>query len=171
MPEESLQLQDPLPIHDLLPEPGWPWWAWTLLAVGVVLIMVVLALIIRSRKKQSASDTINPETAYRHACETIENALDASSADPAVTLSIAIRQYLADVSHDPSLYETHQEFIARHAALGDLPQPLREKTADLLTQLAEQKYNRDHSPATHDDLARDARQLLDEIHHRRPSAA
>lgn len=169
MPEESLQLREPVPVQDLLPEAGWPWWAWALLVTGCLIIVLTTAIIIRRRKKTSHSSKIDPEAAYQRARNAIDQTLDTPPSEASVALSIALRQYLADVSDDPSLYETHQEFIARHSALHGIPLPLREKTANLLTRLAEQKYNR--SPlASVADLADESRHLLDELH-RRPAAA
>lgn len=170
MADDPLQVRDPVAVDSLLPEPGWPWWAWALVAAAVVLAAAAGIVFVRRRRQTAAGpDGRDVRAAYVRARAAIEHALEGPEDQVAVALSIALRRYLAEICDDPSLYETHQEFIARHRALADFPPPLREKTADLLGRLAERKYDRPgRAPAA--DLGDAARGLLDELH-RRPAAA
>lgn len=170
MDDDPLQLRDPVAIDSLLPEPGWPWWAWALAAAAVVLAAAAAIVIVRRRRQTAAGPGARDvHAAYVRARTAIEEALEGPEDQVAVALSIALRRYLAEICNDSSLYETHQEFIARHRALADFPPPLREKTADLLGRLAERKYDRPgRAPAA--DLGDAARGLLEELH-RRPAAA
>src|SRR5690606_23328585 len=61
----------------------------------------------------------------------------------ATQVPLVLRRYLGTVCGDPALFETHEEFISRHAALANYPEDLRNVTAEGFSHLARLKYRRE----------------------------
>ncbi|BCX49228.1 hypothetical protein HAHE_31360 [Haloferula helveola] len=142
MEDDPLQLRDVVPADTLVSHPGLPWWGWLLIAVGAVLVTVAVVFLIR-RKPATAGMQIpvDREAAYRLAQEQIQSSAELPLHEAATRISGALRLYLAKIFRDPSLYETHEEFLARHEALDDLPEITREQVSTLLCRLAQMKYD------------------------------
>jgi hypothetical protein len=161
----ELDLRDIPDARPFLPSPTPPWWVWLLLAV----ILIVLAwLLLRKKKSPPAS----PLDAYQDACLALEQAsLIAEPITLATTVSLIIRRYLATAFTDPSLFETHEEFLARHSALQSLPENLRAEISHHFATVAHLKY----APRTDTDnattLIPDLRGLLDRLHALPPVSA
>ncbi len=166
MEEEALQLQDLVPPEPLLRDPGLPLWVWLSIALGVVLL-AWLAVRLLGRKAATPPPLADFHAqAYREALGTIEEAAQLDSREAATRISGALRHYLAVVCGDPSLYETHEEFLARHQALADFSAEAREQTATTFAHLAQLKYDKDRSgePA---ELSRRGAALLENLHQQR----
>lgn len=89
----------------------------------------------------------SPELAYRQALAQLEQSRGLSTIlQQSTAVSLALRSYFAQALQDPSLYETHEEFMARHNSLTTLPEQTRGEIAQLFATLARYKY------APHDDL-------------------
>lgn len=175
MPED-FQLQDIAPAEPYLLRPDLPWWAWLLIAHAVLLLAGLLAAIVYAVRAHRAESRSLPhdrgrvvEAAYREARLAIDKSDDEETpAALATRISAALRRYLATACGDPSLFETHEEFLARHEALSDLPGELRQDTAAHFTRLARVKYdkNRSDDPAP---LRAEALALLETLHRQTPA--
>lgn len=167
--DDALVLRDLVPVEPLLPDASVPIWVWLLLALGLCLLGL-LAFILLKRKKAAPVDPRKiREEAYRQAVNELEPvAAMASTQDAATTVSIALRRYLATVSGDPALFETHEEFVARHQSLASYPEDLRQSTAEGFSHLARLKYGRE-AKGDSAALSTAARQLLDRLHQHQPA--
>lgn len=164
--EDALVLRELVPVEPLLPPPGLPWWAWLAIGTGVVALVCFLAFL-RRAKRQKTDPVRAREEAYRAALAELE-APAKGMQDAATHVSVALRRYLAAVSGDPALFETHEEFIARHQVLAGYPEALRQATAEGFSHLARLKYGRDVS-GDPTSLFAAARQLLDRLHQHSPA--
>lgn len=165
--EDAMILRELVPAEPLLPDPGLPPWAWVAIALAS-LALIGLVVFLR-RGKPAASDPRHArEEAYLRAQQELEAVPEGGIQQAATRVSVALRRYLASVSGDPALFETHEEFVARHAALASYPEELRTVTAEGFSHLARLKYGRD---ATGDPVAlfTAARQLLDRLHQHQPA--
>ena len=164
MEAETLQLKDLVPPDELILEPGWPWWIWAILAVTVLAIIIVIVAYARERNNlKGGGRRIDHAGAYRHAVEEIEASSKLETQEAAIRISGAIRLYLATVCGDPSLFETHQEFLGRHEALQNFSEEMRAQVSTILCQLAAMKYALpDSSEAS--NLGEQSRSVIDQLH-------
>ena len=165
--DDALVLRELVPAEPLLPSPGLPTWAWLAIAAAAV-AFVALVFLLRRAKREKADPTLAREQAYRTAVGELESPPARGMQEAATRVSIALRRYLAAVSGDPALFETHEEFVARHQALAGYPDDLRKSTAEGFSHLARLKYGREAAgdPAA---LFSAARQLLDRLHQHPPA--
>ncbi|WP_193213091.1 DUF4381 family protein [Luteolibacter marinus] len=167
--DDTLVLRDLVPAEPLLPDPALPAWAWiaiALVALGLVGLVIVLAR--KQRKSPAENARAAVEEAYRQACSELNSTPSGSIQEIATRVSVILRRYLATAAKDPALFETHEEFIARHAALSGYPEDLRATTAEGFSHLARLKYGRD-ATGSPDVLLTGARQLLDRLHQHQPA--
>lgn len=171
MDDETLQLRDLVPPDELVREPGWPWPFWALLAAVLIAIIVVVIAYIRERKNlPGGGRRIDYGAAYRRAIEEIEDSSGLQNQEAATRISGAIRLYLATVCGDPSLFETHQEFLSRHEALQGFPEGVRTQVSTVLCQLAAMKYSQPEALAAN-DLGSRSKEVIDQLHQHHPRAA
>lgn len=165
MNQDALQLRDLVPAEPMIPHPGLPWWAWTLIGLGVAILAGVVVTAWRRKKQSDAGTTpVDRQAAYREAAVAIAACTGLPAPEAATRASGAIRQYLAKVCADPSLYETHEEFIARHQALESFPETTREQVSSLLSRLAALKYDRPDALPAPPDFTEQALATLRQIH-------
>lgn len=167
--DDALKLRDLVPAEPLLPDPGLPAWAWIAIALASLALLGLLVFFLRRRRKVSLVDPrAVREEAYRRAVAELGQPSGETLQEAATKISIALRRYLAVVSGDPALFETHEEFVARHESLASYPEELRKLTAEGFSNLARLKYGRE---ATGDPVAlfSSARQLLDQLHQHQPA--
>lgn len=167
--DDTFVLREPVPAEPLLPDPGLPLWAWGLIGLlAVAAIAGLIALILRRKPKGFVNPEAVRQEAYRRAMAELEGGAGQSIQEAATKVSIALRRYLAVVSGDPALFETHEEFVARHESLASYPEDLRASTAEGFSHLARLKYGPE---ASGDPVAlyTAARQLLERLHQHRPS--
>ena len=167
--DDALVLRDLVPVEPLLPDSGFPIWAWFFIASGVLLLGILIWYLVRRQKPAGMVDPRKVrDEAYRRAIAELETSGGDTMQEAATRVSIALRRYLAVVSGDPALFETHEEFVSRHESLANYPQELRQSTAEGFSHLARLKYGREANgdPAT---LYSAARQLLDRLHQHQPA--
>ena len=159
--DDPMALRDLVPAEPLLPDPGLPPWAWVAISLAIF-SLIALAVFLRRSKTVAADPRLAREEAY------LEAAPAGGMQEAATRVSVTLRRYLAAVSGDPALFETHEEFISRHAALASYPEDLRQVTAEGFSHLARLKYGRE---ASGDPVAlfNAARQLLDRLHKHQPA--
>lgn len=168
MDAEQLQMRDLTPVEPYLPGLGIS--TTTLFIIAAVLVLIIgggtwMLIAHLSKKSRFPSSEPISRAAYRKAVAALA-ALPDDTRQAATGASIALREYLAATTGDPSLFETHEEFIARHSSLQALPETLREMVADHFARLAALKYDQPGSDAA-DDITAASRDLLESIHHRR----
>jgi hypothetical protein len=138
LPELPHGINDPQPF---LPGIYLPWWAWLLIGLGV-LALIVLPLLFWPRRGTAKSAT---PPAYYEDCKVRLEELRKTLADRplsalATEASLALREYLSATLSEPALFETHEETLLRESALEALPQGTRDRLAPLLNTLADYKY-------------------------------
>jgi len=165
--DDALVLRELVPADPLLPDPGLPPWAWVLIGL-VILAIAGFAFFLRRTKTVEADPHHRREEAYARAQHDLESVPEGGMQAAATKVSLVLRRYLAIVCGDPALFETHEEFIARHASLSSYPEELRNVTAEGFSHLARLKYGRE---ANGDPVALfgAARQLLDRLHQHQPA--
>lgn len=168
--DDALVLRDLVPAEPLLPDAGFPLWAWCFIAAGVLLLGILAWYLARRQRPIGMVDPRKAkEEAYRRAVAELEASSGGQTMQEAATrVSVALRRYLAVASGDPALFETHEEFVARHESLAKYPEELRQTTAEGFSHLARLKYGREANgdPAA---LSSSARQLLDRLHQHQPA--
>lgn len=166
---EDLQLRDIAPAEPYLLRPDLPWWVWAAIIVGLLLLGAICILVVRRlrERSRSASAAADPaqlaRAAYEQACGEITGATEGSVAAIATTISAALRGYLATACGDPSLFETHEEFLARHEALAGYPDETRRHVSGFFDRLARAKYGRDPDDDP-EALRGSALELLEALH-------
>jgi hypothetical protein len=132
----SLELYDIPSVQDLIPRFWIPWWAW----IAAPLALIALFLLIRALRGRTRK-VIPSEEAYQRAMDSLEQAKDIKHIVALATaVSLILRRYLAIALADSSLFETHEEFLARHQALEVVPDELRRSLTDYFTTLCRYKY-------------------------------
>lgn len=167
MPQAAnLELREPAPPEALLPADSASALWWTL--VVVLLAAAALAVVWRLRKRRPAAPdvaTLRAE-AYQQALAAL-TALDTTVQARAVATqaSLILRRYLATALSDPSLYETHEEFVARSDSLKPLTDSARAACHQGLADLAAVKYAPADAAVAPATLLAGARELLETLHH------
>ena len=170
MDSESLQLRDLVPAEPFIQSPGWPWWAWAIVAVLAIGLALLIRQLFKKRDEEAGPDLRHiADEAYRIACDKIDLAANLTAIqDVATSCSEAVRRYLATVTKDPSLFETHEEFLSRHQALADFPSEIRQQVSKGFSHLARLKYGKSVSGEA-STITQESRALLQSLHQRRPA--
>jgi Domain of unknown function (DUF4381) len=149
------------PILPEAPGPGLVPWIVGLLVLGAIL----MALVIWARQRHSPSHSLRfKELAYRNAVETLTRIAPVGIRETAIQSSLILRQFLAQVTNDPALYETHEEFITRQNSLQSLRPETQSTAKQLFDRLAAIKYASevpDHQPS---ELIANSKSLLTTLH-------
>lgn len=159
----TLELRDAGLPDGLIPTHSLVWW-W---AVGVAVVVAGIALVRwLKRRKPAAPDA---QKIRQQAWQDADKALaEISSSDPrgtAVQSSLVVRKYLSIAAQDPALFETHEEFIARHDSLGALTPAARVAASDGFARLAKLKYAPVPPEAEARAVLTESRELLRTLHH------
>ena len=158
----SLELSDIPNIRQLIPSPALSWWVWAALATVCIVLAVTLVIALKSRKSKPA---MLRQIAFLEAMASLEKArLITAPVALATAESLAIRRYLASSIADPSLFETHEEFLSRHQALATLPEITRQKIAREYDHLARMKYAPMETQQDISELVTQMIQLLEHLH-------
>lgn len=159
----SLELMEPASPGALLPDSRW--WLW--LAAAIV-VLAASGVILYLRKKRSAGSN-NPgalrDAAFAEAVAAMAAIATDDVRNAAVLASLILRKYLSIAAGDPALFETHEEFVARHDALSALTAEARAATAEGFGRLAALKYAPEIPAAAEEEVIAQARTLLETLHH------
>lgn len=160
--EKSFELVESRDAIDLVPswEPQ-AWWYFT--AAAVVFGTVLLVLLMR-RKKSLADPGKEKREAYIGAISDFAQTVPGDLRQTAVRVSEILRRYLAKSMRESALYETHEEFVARHDALKDLPEDVRQEIAVFFAKLAELKYAPEPPDSEPAPIHAGGLELLERIH-------
>ena len=136
----DLKLVEPSSTDSLMPNPlGWQEWS----AIGIGALLLACLIVWLWRRSQRPPE-INAGELLKKAHDEAVSALAICPSDertPAATeCSLILRRYLAVLTGDPALFETHEEWVTRHDAIENLNADLKQQTRNLFNQLAEWKY-------------------------------
>ncbi len=159
------QLLEPDSIESLLPG----WWLPHILIGSTLLVALILVavLLVRAKNRPRPVDPAKiREEARLKAVATLESSRSSikTTREAAVVASLALRDYLSRAAADPALFETHEEFIARHASIVALHEPAREAAAAGFSHLAALKYSAEPPASSTHEVIESARTLLDQLH-------
>ena len=163
----SSQLAEPSQVESLLPDYGFEGW---MVPAGLAILLGLLALYqaIQKQRNKVAGHKGNPrEAAFTEAHEELAEVDCKTSRQAAVRGSLILRKYLAQASNDPSLFETHEEFITRQDSLAALTDEAREACAVGFSKLAALKYapHEATDESAPEAVIEDTRLLLHTLHH------
>ncbi len=165
MDEERPKLEwiEPAPPEALIPDHSlWPWF----LAAAVALVVIALLVWFFRKRKSTATDPRTLRDAAFAEAATAIAAISAENArEAAVQASLLLRKYLSAAAADPALFETHEEFIARHDSLQALNDTTRAAAAAGFSRLAALKYAPEIPGASATEIISDSRSLLETLHH------
>ena len=162
--KDSLELIDTPKDIELVPT--WQVEAWWFFVAAGLIFLVIAAILLLKRKRPVHDPLREKREAYSEAEAAMSGAGKKSSREMAVEVSLILRRYLARSLSEPALFETHEEFIARHDGLASLPEDVRNATGEFFERLAARKYAPESAgtEAT-SDLVTDGKNLLERIHH------
>ena len=130
--------------------------------------LLAIYQVVRKQRLKVAGKKGNPrQAAFTAAQKDLLEVDYKTSRQAAVRCSLILRKYLAQAANDPSLFETHEEFISRQDSLAALTDEAREACAMGFSKLAALKYAPQEAA---DDPApgaviEDTRLLLHTLHH------
>jgi hypothetical protein len=138
--------------------------SWMVLCVILLIFGMFLIFIKRKKAIPEKDPHFIRNEAYKIATDTL-NEIDATeSRDAAIQSSLILRKYLSTAVGDPSLYETHEETLARHHAFDALPTKTRIVAAQGFTKLAALKYTNRASDTPASEVGQDSMELLKILH-------
>jgi hypothetical protein len=160
----NLELLEPPAPDALVPNPLFG--LWILLAVILLVIATSAWLIVRSRNKNAVPDPRQIRNQFhQEALAALEKITAPHARDAAVQSSLVLRKYLSLAANDPALFETHEEFIARHDALSVLTQEARAASDSGFARLASLKYSAGIPDVGPVEVVDESRALLETLHH------
>lgn len=120
--------------------PTWEPQLWWFFAGAALVAAIVLVVILLMRKKPQVDLLREKREAYQEAKAAFVTGGCGDTRETAIRVSMILRRYLARSMNEPSLFETHEEFIARHDGLKDLPDDVKSEVGSFFTKLAAVKY-------------------------------
>jgi hypothetical protein len=102
--------------------------------------LAVLAFLLRKKKKPAVDLSKEKREAYAEAKAELGKIAGTDLRDTAIRVSVILRRYLSRSMNEPALFETHEEFVARHDGLKDLPEDVRSEVGEFFGKLAALKY-------------------------------
>ncbi len=120
--------------------PTWDPQLWWIFAAVAVMAIIVLLVVILLRKKPAIDALKEKREAYLEAKAALSDGEVTDPRESAIRVSMILRRYLARSMNEPALFETHEEFIARHDGLKDLPDDLKSEAGAFFSKLAASKY-------------------------------
>jgi hypothetical protein len=160
----TLELRDAAIPDALMPGYGLEWWWLVAVIFALVALLVVVMLRIRGKAKPPSAAMLR-ESAYLEAVAALSANAPADARAAAVIASLAVRKYLSVAASDPALFETHEEFIARHDALNAFKPEARAAAETGFTRLAALKYAPREPDASPANVIAESRSLLQTLHH------
>jgi hypothetical protein len=160
----TLELRDAAIPDALMPGYGLEWW-WLVAGIFALAVLLVVVMLRIRGKAQAPAAAMQREAAYREAMAALAGTAPADARAAAVLSSLAVRKYLSVAAADPALFETHEEFIARHDALNAFKPEARAAAESGFSRLAALKYAPQQPAATSANVIAESRTLLQTLHH------
>ena len=160
--KEDIRFIEPSSNEELMPTPI-TWEAWAI-GGGVLLIILLAAWVLwRNRRPKPVSAEDLHKKAHQEAIAALAACPSEERTPTATECSLILRRYLATVTGDAALFETHEEWVSRNDAVEDFNEALKEQIREHFGQLATWKYAPDDlgdEPAT---IIDQSRKLLESI--------
>jgi hypothetical protein len=156
------KLLEPTSPEALVPD-SWvePW----MIALTVCILLVIIALLLLRKKK---TPKVDPQAArlaaHAEAVAALASVQCQSPRDTAIQSSLILRKYLVAAANDPALFETHEEYVARHEALKNFSEESRKAAGIGFTRLSSLKYAADVPTADAREVIKDSQALLETLH-------
>ncbi len=161
--KDSLELIDTPKDIELVPT--WQVEAWWFFVAAGLIVLVVAFILFLKRKRPTHDPLREKREAYSEAEAALSVAGERGSRETAIEVSLILRRYLARSLNEPALFETHEEFIARHDGLASLPEDVRNATGEFFERLAALKYAPEEASAEASSaLVTDGKVLLERIY-------
>jgi hypothetical protein len=158
----TFELKEPANPVTLLP-PDYFWTEW--IATALLVLVVVVAWVVWHRRRRAATTPQGVrQLAYQEASGALAQLAAANAREAAVRASLILRRYLSLAADDPSLFETHEEFIARNDALHSLTQTARDACALGFVRLAACKYAPQIPESDSTRVVAESQHLLETLH-------
>jgi hypothetical protein len=163
MPEKSrnFELLEPASPEALVPDSLIEPW---MIAAAAVVIVILAFLIFRKKKSTPLDPLAIRRTALADAAAALDKIDETPARDAAVRSSLVLRKYLAVVTGDPALFETHEETVSRHDALKDFSDEARAAAGTEFSRLAALKYAAGIPDVSARDVVATSRALLHSLH-------
>lgn len=163
MPEaEKIIIHDISTTEEVIPDPGLIWWQWTLIALGVLLLLTALYFFLKNCKQNQ----VQPTYTLTKALQEISSISIESQQHFSVELSLIIRKFLQHKVQDPSLFETQEEINDRALEDAKLPESIKNEVLDFLEKLNYLKYEQTTcATANYALMQKSAKELLKKIRH------
>lgn len=161
-PRDPYELMEPPPVDPLLPAFG-PW-VWVAAAAALLAAAGLAIFLLRRRAARGGTADSMKQAAYRDALAALDDMTGASAREAAVRCSLVLRNYLVKALSDPALFETHEEFVARHDALQGLEPAARESARRCFANLSQAKYAPEGPARTPGEIVDESRGLLETLH-------
>lgn len=160
---ESLELAESRDAIDLVPT--WEPQLWWFIVAAAIIAAFVLLLILLLRKKPRVDPLKEKREAYHEAKMALGAKESEDARENAIQVSMILRRYLAKSMKEPALFETHEEFVARHDGLKGLPEQVRSDVGLFFSKLAAIKYAPDDIAAVEmQGTQAEGAALLERIH-------
>jgi len=161
---DDLRLVEPAQSADLIPTTlGWEAWC-IIVTLGILALLLILLLWWKLSKRGRPESINQAALAYNGALAKLAICPSQQLTATATECSIILRRYLADLTDDPAIYETHEEWVSRHHSIEAFCQQHRDRIHSFFSELAVWKY----SPSDHGDdpatIIERSRDLLKTIH-------
>ena len=156
-----LILHEP-PIQEALLPSSIPW-LWVALGACTIIALATLIFVIIAKRRKPIDPAAVRRAALAQSLREIEEAASLPPRIAALQTSLAIRRYMATAAGDPSLFETHEEFLARHPAITLWPPDTVHSLVSTLKHLAELKYRPLEDSQTPADFLTQSRSLLQSL--------
>lgn len=158
----GLPLMEPASPESLLPD--YALWPWLAAAAIAVLVMIAVIIFLLRKKTPAANPQAIRKAALAEAVRALAAATSADARDAAVQASLILRKYLATVANDPALYETHEEFLARHDSLKAVSPAARAAAQAGFSRMAALKYAPKPPAVAAEEVIAESRALLETLH-------
>jgi hypothetical protein len=160
----SLELSESRDAIEFVPtwEPQF-WWLFVAFALFGILVLLIFVV---TRKKPNIDSLKEKREAYLEAKSALAEEARGDVREKAIRVSMILRSYLAKTMNEPALYETQEEFVARHDGLKDLPDSVKSEVGFFFSKLAAIKYAPDDVVGLEiqGTVAEEGAALLERIH-------
>lgn len=158
---QDLRLVEPPSADGLMPHPI-NWGAWCVIGVVILLLVVIAILIWRKARQSPAANEENlQQKARADAMAALAGCPMINPNQTATECSLIVRRYLSELTGDPALYETHEQWVMRHDALEDFNDSLKEQIGELFAKLAALKYAPEHQGGSPAAMVENSRHVVD----------
>ena len=162
-PTGNFELLEPSSPESLVPDS----WVepWMVVLLAMVVLGLVAILIFRKKRGQISTPLGVRAAAHAEASSALDGIGEVPTREAAVRSSLIMRKYLSIVAKDPALFETHEEYVARHEALKNFSADAREATRLGFARLAAIKYSPQSPDLDTPQVITGSRNLLETLHH------